>query len=260
MPFILVPTCHLKELHVSIKFYQYSLIFFCFLAPVSISLLLSRTSFQTGGAFMSALFCGVIMAYFARVRPFVYENGNVLSVLSFGSLLTSYTAAAFKKLNHDLGVERGSHDLNNAESVNNVIFFIWLLPYLYGAADALGVVTLVSRGLFVSGRRCARLRIPPLIRQKLNNDYQRAIDLKAISRSQTGRADRVIVRILYGSIPPRTPMLTCHSSLCRPAPPAAIDDSSHTNWKCLVSNVVVFAHLFLLALHHAPLFLCTRIF
>jgi hypothetical protein len=149
---------------------------------------------QIGGAFVSALFCGVVMAYFAQVRPFVYENGNVLSVLSFGSLLTSYTAAAFKKLNHDLNVERGVETFSsfNASVPEGVVFFIWLLPYLYAVVDALGLDNLLEHGVFVLGRRCSRLRVSKLIRRRLKMSQRRAKDLKAKSRSQMGRVDRTI--------------------------------------------------------------------
>ena len=53
---------------------------------------------QVAGACVSWLVCASIMAFFAFARPYSYPAGNLLSVMSYGSLLAEFTQTVSSKL------------------------------------------------------------------------------------------------------------------------------------------------------------------
>ena len=128
-----------------------------------------------------------------QVRPFRYANGNILSVIGYGSILTSYLAAAFRKVRHS-----GSYSTTTpSNAVDNIVFFIWILPYLATALDALRVGDRLKRMLpMVTGccRRlgCAQLHAPLHVQRVLRENRQRAQQMKTNMKHRNGRAGYVI--------------------------------------------------------------------
>ena len=114
-------------------------------------------------------------------------------MIGYGSILTSYLAAAFRKLRHN-----GSYlTTTPSKAVDNIVFFIWLLPYLATALDALRVGGRLKSMLpRLNGccRRfgCAQSRVPLHVQSVLRENRQRAQQMKTNMKHRNGRAGYVI--------------------------------------------------------------------
>ena len=65
---------------------------------------------QVAGACVSWLVCASIMAFFAFARPYSYPAGNLLSVMSYGSLLAEFTQTVSSKLALEVRVMNGRNE------------------------------------------------------------------------------------------------------------------------------------------------------
>lgn len=95
---------------------------------------------QFAGVCVAVLCCASIMAFFAFREPYLYSGGNVLSVVSYGSLLASYIGALTRKLESDeyTGFLASS-------DFKNLLFIAWLLPFMVWGADTINVHHYVTK-------------------------------------------------------------------------------------------------------------------
>ena len=75
------------------------------------------------------------MAYFAFQTPYLYSGGNYLSVASYGSLVAAFTSA----LTETLAKDKVLPSYVVSQAFKNILFAMWLLPYVVVFADMANV-------------------------------------------------------------------------------------------------------------------------
>ena len=151
---------------------------------------------QVAGVCVAWIFCAVVMAFFAFMKPYLYSGGNYLSVASYGSLLAAYTEALTRKMDQD-GFSQ-SYMMN--EGFENLLFVTWLLPYIVFFADAVNAPQLCMRAANHCFRRGTACNLPgtgdrgatprrrePIVDRKTNLAENNLDHIKAAFKSEHKR-------------------------------------------------------------------------